>query len=324
MLVLAVPALAGTAAGLALGVRAGPAHVSVRIGARATVGGSLGVILRRQPGAGTEAVRLCVRPPGGRTGCGELTLRAGARSRRVAVPVPRPGGWVITVNTPAGRPVARTVWVEHRGGRIRLLAVGDSEMQILDDLIGQDLASHRVGVTGDARISTGLTNASLFNWQAEARRQAGTVRPDVSVVFIGANDGFSTAGPGGRAVSCCDAQWSHGYANLVAEMMRTLLRRNAGRVYWFLLPTPRPDNFQSLFDGVNLGIREAAARFPGRVGLIDANAFFTPGNRYRNYMAVDGHSFAIHETDGVHLSAIADLYAAQLLVARIRQDHLIR
>ena len=78
------------------------------------------------------------------------------------------------------------------------------------------------------------------------------------------------------AVSCCGSDWSGGYANLVARLTSTYLRGNAGRVYWFLLPVPQPGNFQSLFNGVNAGIKQAAARFPARVGLIDAASFFTP------------------------------------------------
>jgi hypothetical protein len=150
------------------------------------------------------------------------------------------------------------------------------------------------------------------------------VAPDVTVIFMGANDGFSVNGAHGQPVGCCSAAWSAGYASLVAEMMRIYLRDNAGRVYWFLLPTPRPQNFQRVFDAVNAGIREAAERFPGRVSLIDANAFFTPGNRYRDYMTYHGHGFTIHEADGIHLSTASDTVAGALLTQRLLADHIIR
>ena len=197
-------------------------------------------------------------------------------------------------------------------------------MQILDTFISQALAPNGVGVTSDARISTGLTNSSFFNWQAEARRRASGLTPDVSIVFMGANDGFGVAGPGGHQVGCCGADWSAGYANLAAEMMRTLLRGGAGRVYWVLLPAPSPANFHAVFDGVNAGLRQAAARFPGRVGLIDLNGFFTPGNVYRNYMTYRGHGLVIHEADGIHLSAAADHVATMVIKQQLIADHVIR
>jgi hypothetical protein len=79
-----------------------------------------------------------------------------------------------------------------------------------------------------------------------------------------------------------------------------------------------------VFDAVNAGIRLAAARFPGRVGLIDANSFFTPGDRYRDYMSYHGRGFVIHYSDGIHLATTANAIAASLVVARLRRDHVIR
>jgi lysophospholipase L1-like esterase len=293
------------------------------ISRHARVGGSITVRLKDRWRLGGLTITICLAPPGAGTSCRHRSLSTGEAERVVKLATPRPGGWNLRLATRYGQRIRRTVWATHPGGRIRLLLDGDSEMQILDTFIGQDLGSHGVGTTSEARISTGLTTP-LFNWQAEARRQARAVRPDVSVVFIGANDGFGTRGPGGATESCCGPAWSKGYANLVAEMMRTLLRRTAGRVYWFLLPTPRPANFQSLFDGVNRGIKEAAARFPGRVGLIDANAFFTPGNRYRDFMTYHGSGFTIHEADGIHLSTASDRVAASLLLSRLKKDRVIR
>ncbi len=267
---------------------------------------------------------ICVTPPGGRLQCGRWHLAPGEARRLVTLAAPRPGGWRVRVSMPYGSEHHRLVWVAPAHGGIRLLAAGDSEMQEVDDFLRSDLSSDGVRVTEDARISTGLTNSFFFNWPAHAVRQAASLRPDVTVIFMGGNEGFPIHDPRGRLVGCCGADWSAGYALLVEEMMRSYLRGQAGRVYWFLLPTPRQRNFQSTFDGVNAGIRIAARRFPGRVGLIDANAFFTPGDRYRDYMVYRGHGFVIHESDGVHLSTAANEIAASLVAARLRADHVIR
>jgi len=64
-------------------------------------------------------------------------------------------------------------------------------------------------------------------------------------------------------------------------------------------------------------------RFPGRVPLIDAAAFFTPGG-YRDYMTYNAQGFVIHESDGVHLSTASDAVAAQLVVHQMLADRLIR
>lgn len=266
--------------------------------------------------------RTCLTPPGGRTGCRSSALRPGQRTSERSVVLPRPGGWSVSLRTAYDKPGSRLIWTMHANHRIRLLAAGDSEMQILDDYIGNDLHRYGVDVTGDARISTGLTNSFYFDWPAHAQRQAPTLRPDVTVIAMGANDGFPVQ-DGGHRADCCGRAWSAGYAALVASMMQTYLRGDAGRIYWYLLATPRPFKFRRLFDAVNLGIREAAARFPGRVELIDANAVFTPGDHYRDFMSFDGRGFTIHEADGIHLSAASDTVAAKLLVQRLLADRVI-
>jgi lysophospholipase L1-like esterase len=294
------------------------------IASRADVGGSIVIRLHDRRNTGRVRLTICITPPGGRRACSRWYLRAGRPRRVIRIPVARPGGWRVSVLSHDAARRDRTVWVSHAGGRLRLLAAGDSEMQILDTFIAQDAARYGVRVTSDARISTGLTNSFFFDWPRHARAQTATLQPDATVFFIGANDGFSVRGKGGHQVGCCGADWAAGYANLVAQMMRIYLRGRAGRVYWFVLPTPRPANFQRLFNAVNAGIRSAARRFPGRVALIDANAFFTPGNRYRDYMVYRGHGFVIHEPDGIHLSTAADHIDASFIVGRLLGDRLIR
>jgi hypothetical protein len=296
----------------------------VHIDRRALAGRTIQVGLRDRWGTGGFPLTICLTPPGGRPSCTAWQLQPGQSRRTIRISAPRPGGWLTTVQSPFGTTARATVWVSHRRGRIRLLAAGDSEMQILDGFIGQDVARYGVSVTSDARISTGLSNSFFFNWPRHAAEQAPSLRPDVTVFFMGANEGYSIPGTDGRPVNCCSASWSAGYANLVAEMMRIYLRGNAGRVYWFLLPAPRPANFKGVFNAVNAGIRAAADRFPGRVALIDANAFFTPGNRYRNYMVYGGHGFVIHEPDGIHLSTAADAIDAEILTHRLLADRVIR
>jgi len=291
---------------------------------RARVGRTIAIQLLDRWGIGGLPLTVCVTPPGGQRACTPGQIAPGQSRRVVDVPAPRPGGWQTSVQTIFGYTKRAVVWASHPDRRIRLLAAGDSEMQILDGFIAQDAARYGVDVTSDARISTGLSNSFFYNWPKHAALQAPRLRPDVTVFFMGANEGFAIAGASGQPVPCCSAAWSALYANLVAEMMRIYLRGDAGRVYWFLLPAPRPANFKSVFNADNAGIRAAAARFPGRVSLIDANAFFTPGNRYRDYMVYHGHGFVIHEPDGIHLSRAADAIDAVFVVRRLLADRVIR
>jgi lysophospholipase L1-like esterase len=290
---------------------------------RTRAGTGFPVRVRDRWGLGGLTFTVCIRPPGGPSACRPWRLFPGQARRTIRSQAPRPGGWVITVSMPYGHQSRTLAWVHHPGGRIRLLAAGDSEMQEVDDFLAQDLRPSGVDVTEVARISTGLTNSFFFNWPAHAREQAASLRPDVTVMFLGGNEGFPIDTARGGVVNCCNRAWSAGYAGLVAPVMRTYLRADAGRVYWFLLPTPRTRHFQSLFDAVNAGIRQAAGRFAGRASLIDANGFFTPHDRYRDFMSYRGRGLVIHESDGVHLSTTANEIAASLVVHRLRADRII-
>jgi hypothetical protein len=281
---------------------------------RGRMGHSVTVTLGDRWRVGGLPVHVCVQPPGGASRCVTDEIAAGQARRTLKLSLPRIGGWQVTASIPGGRTHETVVWASHPGP-IRMLALGDSEMQVLDDDLAQDLAPYDVQVVSNARPSTGLSNSFLYNWQTAARQMVATHRPDISVVSMGANDGYSLGG-----VECCGPDWSVAYGGQVAMMARTLLQGQAGTAYWFVLATPQPADFQHTFDAVNAGIEDASHTLAGRMGLINANAYFTPGNVYRNYMTVNGHGFTIHESDGIHLNATADQYAAILVVKQLLAD----
>jgi hypothetical protein len=301
-----------------------PSPLALNVATTARAGSTASVVLQDPTQGGGLPLTICVTPPGGTPACRPADMSAGQSHHVVRIAVPRPGGWRITVKTKSGSQTSATLWVKPPAGRLRVLAVGDSEMLALESYLASDLSPHGADVTSAAKSGTGLTLTYAFNWVTTARQQATTLRPDVTVMFIGANDVYVTHGTAGKTIDCCSSAWSAGYSLLVGAMMQSYLRGDSGRVYWFVLPTPRPKQFRYVFDGVDAGIREAAARYPGRVALIDANAYFTPHNRYRDHMTVGGNGFTIHQSDGIHLTTTSDLLAAALVVKQMLADSLIR
>jgi hypothetical protein len=193
------------------------------------------------------------------------------------------------------------------GSRPVLLATGDSEMQVLDELMSSDLSgSGGAQVIGDARQSTAISSPFFFNWPGHAFGQVADHRPDVVAMFLGGNDGFRLG-----SADCCSAEWSREYAARVAGMMRAYRQGGAASVYWFLIPTPSKEPFIKVVRAVNSGIISAAARFPEEVHVFDLRPVFSPGGRY-----VPG----VHESDGFHLSASADRVVARMFVQRLRRD----
>jgi hypothetical protein len=194
----------------------------------------------------------------------------------------------------------------------------------IDGDLKQQLARRGpISVRSDAHISTGISKPFMFNWPAHARASARQLHPDLTVMFLGANDGFPMSTPSGAKAPCCDETWVREYARRARGMMRSYARRGAGTVYWLLLPTPRSQRFRAVFGPVNQALRAAAQSFPGAVRVIDLGATFTPHGRFRARMRWHGKLRTVRQADGVHLSVAGASIATELIVRQMRRDGLV-
>jgi hypothetical protein len=192
-------------------------------------------------------------------------------------------------------------------------------IQIVDFKLKDRLRGEGVRVRSDARISTGISKPSMLNWVRHARRQVRAWYPDVTVVFLGANDGFPING-----APCCGERWMRGYASRARRMMATYRRRGKGRVYWLTLPTSRRRSFAKVFFRVNRAVRRARRRFKTRVRILELTRLFTPHGRFRQRMRWRGRTVTVRQGDGVHLSVAGASIAAEVIEAALRRDRVIR
>lgn len=263
---------------------------------------------------GGITARLCWAAPGADSDCGAVRVNPGRSVALARLRALRPGGYQLSGGTRWQR-LRGGFRARPRSGRLRVLATGDSMVQIIDSFLAQRLSGAQV--RSDARISTGLSKPSLLDWPAHSRRQAAS-RPDAVVMFIGANDGFAMGD-----APCCGAPWVAEYARRARAMMRSYARGGRARVYWLLLPAARSGIFRETFPAVNAGIRRAAQGRGDDVRLIELDEFFTPGGRYRSSMEVDGEVVRVRQDDGVHLNTTGASLAAQQIARAMRQDRLL-
>jgi hypothetical protein len=101
-------------------------------------------------------------------------------------------------------------------------------------------------------------------------------------------------------------------------MMRTYLQHGKATVYWFLIPTPSKPDFVRLANAVDRGIVIAAAQFPHGVHVFNLRTIFSPGGHYIDSLTYHGQTITVHEADGYHLSASADVIVARLFLAALR------
>lgn len=289
-----------------LAVRITPARAGQQL--RATVTDRFGL--------GGMTARVCAKGPAGPQRCADATLAAGKRSATARLGRARAGRTVVTLTNPWGAERRATLTARSASSGFRLLATGDSMIQIIDSYLDQRLGSRKGRVTSDAHISTGISKPAMLNWTRHARGSASSVKPDVTVVFLGANDGFPMNG-----VACCGDAWSRIYAGRVEAMMRSYLRGGRGRVIWLTLPAPRGGNFATVFRGVNEAILLAASRFrDDQVTVLDLRKTFTPGGAYRGSIRWNGQTRQVRQSDGVHLNTAGASIAAELIIRQLRRD----
>jgi hypothetical protein len=248
--------------------------------------------------------------------CPAIRLKPGRIANVLRLRALRAGAPILTVYDEYQR-IRRRLHVY--GARPLLLATGDSEMQVLDELMASDLAgSQGAHVVGDAKQSTAISSPFFFNWPGHAVGQVDGLHPDIVAMFLGGNEGFRLG-----SAECCGSGWSREYANRVAGMMHLYRQGGAAAVYWFLIPTPSSEPFVKLVHAVNYGIELAARRFKRGVHVFDLRPVFSPRGRYLSYLSYGRTSITVHESDGFHLSTAADGIVAHMFIGRLRADGLL-
>lgn len=198
-----------------------------------------------------------------------------------------------------------------------VLVTGDSMATPLDTEIARALASRSgVKVIREPHLGTGISKSLLVDWGKLSAEQAATEKPDAVVVFIGANEGFSMPGPGGKQVQCCGPDYAAVYANRVRRMMDTYRQKGAARVYWLTLPTPRDSARQQVARVVNAAIEVAAEPLRSTVRVLDTVPIFTPGQKYRDAM----NGTIVRQADGIHLNEAGAKIAAGRVITLIKRD----
>ncbi len=201
-----------------------------------------------------------------------------------------------------------------------LLATGDSLVQPLDVQLGRKLAGEGVVTKRDAHLGTGISKTDLVDWGLLSSKQVKDDEPEAVVMFMGANEGFPFPAGGGGRTECCGPEWAVTYANRARSMMNTYRRDGAARVYWLTLPMPRDPKRQKTAKAVNAAIEVAAQPFASQVRVLDMSAVFTPGERFRASMDVDGRNTLVRRQDGIHLNDAGASVALKIVEASIRAD----
>jgi hypothetical protein len=210
-------------------------------------------------------------------------------------------------------PPARPVEKKKLG---KLLVTGDSLSTPLDLEMARVLAG-KAEVVRESKLGTGISKSELVDWGKLSATQTAKHEPDAVAIFIGANEGFDMKGPDGKDVVCCSAEWAAVYANRARAMINTYRQGGKAHVYWITVMTPRDPKRQKISKVVNAAIQVAAQPWRDQVDVIDTVPIFTPGERYRDSMEIDGKDALVRESDGIHLNREGADFLGRTLLERL-------
>jgi lysophospholipase L1-like esterase len=203
----------------------------------------------------------------------------------------------------------------------RILVTGDSLSTPLDVEIARDIADDgsAVQVIRDPHLATGISN-EIVDWGQLSAGQADSEDPDAVVMFIGANEGYPMTTAAGTQVQCCGPPWEAEIGARVGKMMDNYLAEGDTRVYWLTIPVQRDPARLQISEAINRAVTQAAAERGDAIRVIDTVPVFTPDNRYRDSMPIDGEETIVRESDGIHLNEAGSALAAEIVLEAIDRD----
>jgi hypothetical protein len=267
-------------------------------------------------GNGGVTPKLCIAPPHRSRACGKLRLRRAVTVVTHRVRVTAPGRWRVELRIGAHqvrRSIAVGVASTAAAPPTTVLATGDSMMQGIDSFLADELGDTAT-VHSEVRPGTAISKPRT-PWTRLPRSQTKRLRQNVTIVAMGANEGFPMTLPDDTARTCCGTGWIAEYGRRVRSDMRTYRRKGRGRVIWLTLPIPKGSRLVA--DAVNLAVEQAAVGLAG-VTVLRIDLFFTPDG-YRDVMPYRGRDVRVRERDGIHLNVPGTAIAAKLVAAAVRE-----
>jgi hypothetical protein len=277
-------------------------------------GGSAKVTIDDAWGNGGLRTRLCVTSPSRARRCRGVAFAAAVSARSVRFRARERGVYRLDLRV-RGAHVRGTVAVGVTAPRVKprpvLLATGDSTMNGVGTALGDQLGEFAVRplVLPGAEIST-------TDWPAFARAHVRQYRPAVTVVSVGATEGFPLTAPDGTTSECCGPAWVAEYTRRVRDIMRTY--RRSGRVYWATIALSRDPARAAIVRVCNQAFVDAADGLDG-VTVLRMDRLFSP-NGYQETIRDGGREVHVREDDGVHLNASGTAIEAREAAKAIRGD----
>jgi hypothetical protein len=293
-------------------------RLAVRVPSHVKPGRDIRVKVRDTFGSGGVTGLVCLSTARTADTCRALRMPEGSKTFRTSFPTHRRGRWHVEVKT-SDQNERRTVGVGVRTAPPPVLpvvlATGDSQMQSLDAILGDEL-THRAELESDVHNGSGLIQDEPVDWDTLPEEQVAKGVPDATVLALGSNDAGRMTTPDDDEVACCGEDWIDEYTRRVEVTMRRYAEGDHGTVFWLTVPAARDPRRNAAAAAVNTAVINAAQQVP-RAHVLDMAALFSPKGTFQNRISYEGEKVDVRATDGVHLSIAGSAIAADMVAAAL-------
>jgi hypothetical protein len=201
----------------------------------------------------------------------------------------------------------------------RVLLIGDSFVrQSFGHRLERELSAAGFDVLRRAKPSSGLARPDFFDWWSEGARLVAAHDPSVIIVMMGGNDGQDLLERDRRGrVRWGDEGWEARYSARM-ESFLDALGAGARTVLWVELPPMRGHRFERKVEYIRGIQRETLSRIPSARYVPTGDLLRDPAGKLMRTISIAGAaSCAVHQGDGIHLTAGAGNAFAQLVALRL-------
>jgi len=184
---------------------------------------------------------------------------------------------------------------------LRVLEIGDSLGIDLGDQLQSQLDASGLGRTSMAAVGdSGLSNEAYFNWPAHLAGMLAADRPQVVVIFVGANDDQGIE-VDGVASAPGTVAWVFDYAERVDDLLREATGAGA-RVIWVGMPPMENPELNVAIQWEDVIYERETERFPGALYMSSVPVLGNASGLYVANEDVSGQQVSVRTDDGVHLT----------------------
>jgi hypothetical protein len=168
-------------------------------------------------------------------------------------------------------------------------------------------------------LATGLTNAWYYNWPAHLKKFLSKYRPQVLIVFLGANDEQAMV-VNGQAAPFDTRAWRSEYASNVSTVIKEAAAANCV-VMWVGMPIMNPFGYRQKMQVINTIFSDASQKMPGATFVPTWNFMADAKGSFRFNARVNGKLQPIRTADGIHLTYMGQNLLATYVVTQLRLNY---